>query len=210
MKSMGRRDRRVDAYIAEAAPFARPILRRLRKIVHAGCPEAAETIKWNFPHFEHHGMLCGMAAFNQHCAFGFWKAELIFDGDEAARRNAMGQFGRIASVSDLPNERTLIRYVRKAAELNERGVKKLGRSFGEKRPPLRVPADLAVALKKNARARAAFEKFSPTNRRDYIEWITEAKRAATRAQRLKTAIGWMAQGKPRNWKYMPPRKRNRA
>ena len=198
----GRKNPRVDAYIAKAAPFAQPILRHLRAIVHAGCPDVEETIKWNFPHFEHHGIVCAMAAFNNHCAFGFWKAELILDGDEAAQRNAMGQFGRITSVSELPDERTLVDYVRKAAKLNESGVKKPGRSLGKKRPPLRVPADVAAALKKNAKARETFENFSPTNRRDYIEWISEAKRENTRAERLRTAIDWMAQGKPRNWKYM--------
>lgn len=201
IKRVGRKDRRVDEYIAKAAPFARPILRHLRRIVHAGCPEVEETIKWNFPHFEHHGMLCAMAAFNNHCAFGFWKAELILEGDETARREAMGQFGRITGAADLPDEKTLIRYVRKAAKLNETGVKKPGRSMG-KRKPLTVPDYFAAALNNNAKAKKTFANFSPTNRRDYVEWVTEAKREGTRRQRLKTAMQWMAEGKPRNWKYM--------
>jgi uncharacterized protein YdeI (YjbR/CyaY-like superfamily) len=199
---MGKKDPRVDAYIDNAAPFARPILKHLRRLVHAGCRDAQETIKWGFPHFEHNGVMCGMAAFKNHCAFGFWKAELIFDGDEIARRDAMGQFGRIAGLSDLPDETTLVSYVRKAASLNEAGVKASSVSRAKKKP-LKVPAYFSVALKKNAKARKTFENFSPSNQREYVEWVSEAKRDETRQQRLKMSILWLAQGKPRNWKYMP-------
>jgi uncharacterized protein YdeI (YjbR/CyaY-like superfamily) len=198
---MGRKDPRIDAYIDKAQPFAKPILKHLRKIVHAGCPDVAETIKWQMPHFDYNGgILCAMAAFKQHCAFHFKNGALVF-GSRAKEDEAMGQFGRITSVDDLPNEKTLIAYVRKAAELKEKGIREAAPKKS-KRQPLPVPPDLANALKKNAKARATFENFSPTNRRDYIEWITEAKRDETRADRLKTAIEWMAEGKPRNWKYM--------
>ena len=195
---MARKDPRVDAYIEKAAPFAKPILRFLRTAVHNGCPDLEETIKWGMPHFDFKGPICGMAAFKEHCAFGFWKRALIF-GNTNQEEEGMGQFGRITSLKDLPDEKTLIGHVRKAADLNEKGIKVRDR---KKRKPLPVPAYLTAALKKNTKARTTFENFSPSHRRDYIEWLTEAKREETRKQRLQIALDWMAQGKPRNWKYM--------
>ncbi len=194
---MGKKDPRVDAYIGKSADFAKPILRRIREIVHKGCPEVEETIKWGMPHFDYKGMLCGMAAFKEHCALGFWKNKLVLERNP----EAMGQFGRITSLSDLPEDRVLLGYVREAARLNEAGVKVPRKAREAKKPP-RTPADLAAALKKNAKARATFEGFSPSQRREYVEWITGAKTEETRAKRLGTAVEWMAEGKPRNWKYM--------
>ena len=193
---MATKDARIDAYIAKSAKFAQPILKRLRKLVHAGCPDVVETIKWGSPHFEHKGMLCGMAAFKEHCAFGFWNRALKIPGKEGA----MGQFGSIKSLSDLPADKVLIGYVKEAAKLNETGVK-VG-PIRRKLQPLPVPPELRAALKKNPAALANFEKFSPSNRREYNEWIGEAKREETRAQRAETAVGWIADGKSRNWKYM--------
>jgi uncharacterized protein YdeI (YjbR/CyaY-like superfamily) len=200
---MATRDPRIDAYIAKSAEFAQPILKHLRKVVHAGCPNVEETIKWQFPHFDYKGVICGMAAFKQHCAFGFWKAALIFDRDKAAEKTAMGNFGCLRSVADLPDEKILISYVKKAAALNEAGISVPGRAKPKKRPPLKVPDDFSRALKKNARARKTFDNFAPSHRREYVQWITEAKREETRRKRLKTSIGWLAEGKPRHWKYMP-------
>ena len=198
---MPKKDPRIDAYIDKAAPFARPILKYLRKVVHAGCPEVEETVKWSMPHFDYKGVMCGMAAFKEHCAFGFWKGTLILENNKA-EEEAMGHFGRITSLDDLPSEKTLVGYVRKAAELNEKGIKAPGRTQPKKKPPLQVPDYLTTALKKNAKAKKTFANFSPTNQREYVEWLTEAKRKETRQQRLKTAIDWMAQGKVRNWKYL--------
>jgi uncharacterized protein YdeI (YjbR/CyaY-like superfamily) len=197
---MGKRDPRVDAYIDKSAPFAKPILKHLRRVVHTGCPAVEETIKWQFPHFDYKGVICGMAAFKNHCAFGFWKASLILGSDKAGEER-MGQFGRITSLADLPDEEILIGYVRKAAEVNDAGVK-LPRAKPKTWKPLRIPKDLKVALQKNAKGRKSFESFSPSQKREYIEWITEAKREETRKERLKTAIKWMAEGKVRNWKYL--------
>ena len=195
-------DSRVDAYIAKSADFAQPILTHLRKVVHAACPAATETIKWGFPNFEYHGrLLCSMAAFKAHCAFGFWHRgmEAILAADGAKAETAMGSLGRSASVADLPGEKTMARYIREAAKLNESG--KAARPAAKPRPALAVPADLAAALKKNKAAAATFEKFSASHRRDYIEWITEAKREETRGKRLATTLEWLAEGKSRNWKY---------
>ena len=203
---MGSKDPRVDAYIAKSADFAKPILKRLRKIVHAGCPEVEETMKWSMPHFDYRGVMCGMAAFKEHCAFGFWKEALIFDREKATEKTAMGSFGCIRSLADLPNEKTLIGYVKKAATLNEAGIKAPGRTQPKKREPLEVPDHFSAALKKNAKARKTFESFPPSKQREYLEWITEAKREETRRGRLATSIEWLAEGKPRHWKYVPAKK----
>ena len=194
-------DPRVDAYIAKSAEFARPILRHLRALVHQACPEAQETIKWGMPSFVHHGIVCGMAGFKAHCTFGFWRRGLT---DEIAKtgvkaEQAMGSLGRITRLKDLPGDRAMLGYIRQAAKLNEAGVR--ARPKPKPKPALPVPADLAAALKKNARAAKAFAGFSPSARREYIEWITEAKRPETRLARLTTTVQWVAAGKRRNWKY---------
>ena len=195
---MATTDPRVDAYIAKSAEFARPILKHLRAAVHAASPEIEETLKWSMPHFMYKGMLCGMAAFKQHCSFGFWKGKLVADLSE----EAMGQFGCITKVSDLPPKRALTAYVKKAMALNDAGVKSPTRVKSAKpKAAVKVPDDLVAALKRNKKARATFEGFSPSHRREYVEWITEAKREETRAKRLATTLEWLAAGKSRNWKY---------
>lgn len=197
---MGIRDPRVDTYIAKSADFAKPILSHLREAVHAACPKVHEEMKWSFPHFMYKGMLCSMAAFKQHCAFGFWKGALVLGGD-AKDTGAMGQFGRITKLADLPSKNVLAGYVKNAAKLNDQRVNAAPR---EKRPApkaLRVPADLATALETNKKAQTAFETLSPSHRREYVEWITEAKKEVTRKRRLQTAIRQISEGKSQNWKY---------
>jgi uncharacterized protein YdeI (YjbR/CyaY-like superfamily) len=203
---MGSKDARVDAYIAKSANFAKPILKHLRKIVHAGCPDVEETIKWQFPHFDYKGVMCGMAAFKEHCAFGFWKESLILDQAKAAEKKAMGSFGSITSLADLPSEKRLIGYVKKAAALNEAGIKAPGRTQPKQKDPIAVPDDFTAALKRNAKARKTFDGFPPSKRREYLEWVTEAKREETRKERLATSIEWLAEGKSRHWKYQPAKK----
>jgi len=197
---MGNHDPRVDAYIAKATPFAQPILKHLREIVHGACPDVEETIKWSMPFFDYRGSLCHFAAFKQHCAFGFWKGKLLFGGDPLSE-DAMGQFGRITSIKDLPPKKVLAEYVKAAAKLNESGVKVAKAKTAPRAAP-KAPDDLVAALKKNKKALATYEAFSPSCKREYVDWITEAKREATRAKRLADAVAWMAEGKQRNWKYM--------
>jgi uncharacterized protein YdeI (YjbR/CyaY-like superfamily) len=197
---MPEKDPRIDAYIAKAQPFAQPILRRIRKAVHTACPEATETVKWSMPAFDYKGPLVGMAAFKAHCALGFWKASLMKTVPKEARTQAMGQFGRFESIDDVPSEAALVRMIKEAAALNESGAKVVRRKAGPKPPP-KAPADMLAALKKNRKARAAWQAFPPSHQREYIEWITEAKTGETRARRLGTAVGWIAEGKARNWKY---------
>jgi uncharacterized protein YdeI (YjbR/CyaY-like superfamily) len=199
---MGKKDPRIDAYIAKSADFAKPILTYIREAVHAGCPDVEETLKWSMPAFMHHGILCGMAAFKEHAAFNMWKGRLIV-GDEKDR-DAMGQFGRLTKVSDLPSKRVLTGYIKQAVALNEDGVKvpKIRKPGLERKViPTAPPADFAAALKKNAKARATFDGFSPSHKREYVEWITEAKRDETRKRRLEQAVEMLAEGKTRHWKY---------
>jgi uncharacterized protein YdeI (YjbR/CyaY-like superfamily) len=198
---MGKNDRRIDAYIAKSAPFAQPILKRLRKLVHAGCPTVEESIKWNCPHFVYHGMLCSMAAFKEHCTFGFWKQKLMkaLAGTKKSD-DAMEQYGRITSLADLPDDKSILAQVKEAAQLNAAGVK-LQRPKPKPKKPLKIPSYFSSALKGNPQAFTTFQNFSPSHQREYVEWITEAKTDATRQKRLATALEWLAEGKSRNWKY---------
>ena len=198
---MGKRDPRVDAYIAKSADFAQPILKHIRELVHRGCPEVEETLKWSMPSFAYKGLLCGMAAFKQHATFGFWKHELVVG--KADEKEGMGQFGRITSLKELPSSKVLLEYIRKAASLNDAGIKAPSRTRakpGEKRE-LAVPDYLVAALEKNKVAQANFEKFSYSHKKEYVEWLTGAKREETRQKRLQTALAQIAEGKSQNWKY---------
>jgi uncharacterized protein YdeI (YjbR/CyaY-like superfamily) len=196
------RDPRIDTYIAKSAEFARPILTHLRETVHAACPDVEETMKWSFPHFMYQGILCSMAAFKEHCAFGFWKGSLIVEKGGAGVEKAMGQFGRITRLTELPSKKVLSGYVKEAMKLNETGVKSPTRSKPRVPRELVVPDDLKRALQANKAALTTFDGFSPGHKREYVDWITEAKTEATRSRRLETTIEWLAEGKPRNWKYM--------
>lgn len=193
-------DPRVDAYIAKSADFAQPILEHLRAVVHAACPEVEETMKWSFPHFMYKGMMCSMASFKAHCAFGFWKAELLMADDEV-KREAMGHFGRITSVKDLPSKKVLAGYIKQAMKLNDDGVAAPARAKPATPRALEIPDDLSAALDAVPAARRHFDAFSPSKQRDYAEWLTEAKTETTRARRREQAIAWIAEGKSRNWKY---------
>ena len=197
---MGKRDDRIDSYIAQSAEFAKPILTYLRELVHTACPEVEETMKWSRPTFMHKGILCGMAAFKEHCAFGLWKGSLILG--TGRDKDGMGSFGRICSLKDLPSKKELIGYIKEGVKLNEEGVKSPERMKPKTPRPVIVPDDLTAALQKNKKAQATFEGFSLSHKREYIEWITEAKTEATRSRRLETTIEWLTEGKPRNWKYM--------
>jgi uncharacterized protein YdeI (YjbR/CyaY-like superfamily) len=201
---MPKRDPRVDAYIAKAADFARPILTHFRAIVDAACPDATETIKWGTPSWDYAGSaLCSMAAFKQHCSYGFWRANLLTLNGKPLGFGADGQLSHISSTKELPARGALITLVKQAAKLNADGV--TGSVMSGPRAPrssLPVPADLKRALSGNKKAGATFENFPPSHRREYVEWIIEAKREETRAKRIASAVEWLSEGKPRNWKYM--------
>ena len=198
---MGTKDPRIDAYIAKSAPFARPILSHIRKLVHANCPDVAETIKWSMPHFEYKGgIFCGMAAFTAHGTFGFWLGALL--KIESKLDKAMGQFGCITSLADLPGDKEIATIIKAAMKLHDAGVKSPTRTKPAEKKALMVPDYFLAAVKKNKKAHATFEAFSPSKKREYVEWITEAKTDATRDKRLAQAVEWMSEGKVRNWKYV--------
>jgi uncharacterized protein YdeI (YjbR/CyaY-like superfamily) len=201
---MSARDPRIDAYIAAAEPFARPILEHLRALVHESCPGVEETLKWRMPAFVAHGaILCTMAAFKRHAAFGFWRhAEVI--GSEPpgeAGDKGMGSFGKLTSVRDLPPKTRLRALLKQAAALNASGAKPARVAKAASKPMPAMPPDLVAALDAAPKAKAAFDAFPPSHRREYMEWILEAKRAETRARRIVQTIEWLREGKSRNWKY---------
>lgn len=195
---MGTRNPRVDQYIANAADFAQPILRYLRDLVHQACPETEEVMKWSFPNFTYKGMFCSMAAFKEHCSFGFWKASLL---PGPAGRNGMGHFGRITSMKDLPPKRELLSLIQEAKRLNDEGIAKPKPKVAKEKKELVIPPYFLTAVRKNHKALTTFEKFSYSHRKDYVEWVSEAKTDETRARRLATTVEWLAEGKSRNWKY---------
>ncbi len=197
---MGTTDPFVDAYIDKANDFAKPILKHIRKVVHETCPDFVESKKWSFPHFGYKGeMMCSMAAFKEHCAFNFWKQSLLDKTAFPEEKTAMGSFGRITSLEDLPSEKTLKKLIKDAMKLNDAGIK-VKKTVAPKKD-LVVPDVLLEALAKNEKAAATFEKFPYSCRKEYIEWITDAKTEPTRDKRLATTIEWLAEGKRRNWKY---------
>ena len=203
---MGKKDKRVDAYIAKAQPFAKPILAHLRELVHKACPEVEETIKWSFASFDYKGPFCSMAAFKQHCTFGFWKYALMKDpkGYLGERFNkggeAMGNLGRITGMKDLPPDKVIIDLIKQAKKLNDDDIKLPPRPKTEKKE-LVIPDYFTKALSKDKKALQAFESFSPSHKREYVEWITDAKTEETRNRRMDTALEWIGEGKGRNWKY---------
>jgi uncharacterized protein YdeI (YjbR/CyaY-like superfamily) len=196
---MGKTNPKFDEYISKSPDFAKPILSHFRKIVHQACPNVEEEMKWSMPHFLYKGMLCGMAAFKNHCAIGFWKGSILL-GDERSEE-AMGQFGKIGSLSDLPSDKKLRDYVKEAMRLNDEGIKVERPSRPKVEKALEIPDYFRQALRKDKKAAAVFEKFSSSHKKEYVEWLTEAKTDATREKRLATAMEWISEGKSRHWKY---------
>ena len=194
-------DPRIDAYIEKSKDFAKPILIHLRSLVHDACPDVTETMKWSFPHFDYKGMFCSMASFKEHCAFGFWKHSLMDDAALPSEKTAMGSFGRIKSVSDLPDDKTMKMLIAKAVRLNDEGVKIVKAKSSAGKKELVVPQSLLEALARDDAAAETFNNFPYSKKKDYVEWINEAKAVTTREKRVGIAIEWLAEGKSRNWKY---------
>ena len=200
-------DPRIDAYIAKSADFAQPILLEIRKRVHASHPNVVEGIKWGFPHFMYEQkILCSMAAFKAHCALGFWQRDVLkIAGGE---RSAMGDFGRITSLKELPPARQFATLIKEAAKNIDAGTDKPEvEKATTRRDPTSVvaPDDFAAALKKSRAAQKVWDGFSYSQRKEYVEWITEAKRDETRTKRIVEAVATIAEGKSRNWKYERPK-----
>ena len=200
---------KVDAYIAKARPFAQPILTHLRKLVHKGCPHVEETIKWSRPFFEYRGaILCNMSAFKEHCSLGFWGEEIgaVLREAKVVQDGGMGSLGRITRVEDLPTEKKMLDWIRQSVAFVDRGEYTSPIAARRKvvKPPkvaVEAPPEFAAALRKNKKASVVFATFSPSCKREYIEWIADAKRPETRDKRIATAVEWIGEGKQRNWKY---------
>jgi len=201
---MAKKEKAIDAYIAKSADFAKPILLHIRELVHKACPDVEEKMKWSFPHFDYKGeMMCSMAAFKQHAVFGFWKASLMKDPvlvENAKSEVAMGHLGRLTSLKDLPSDKKILAWIKEAMTLTDKGIKLVKTKPTEKKE-LVVPDHFKKALSKNKKAAATFNKFPPSHKKEYVQWITEAKTEETRNSRMATALEWMAEGKTRLWKY---------
>jgi uncharacterized protein YdeI (YjbR/CyaY-like superfamily) len=202
---MAKKEKAIDAYIAKSADFAKPIMKHIRELVHKTCPDVEEKMKWSIPHFDYKGeMMCSMAAFNQHCAFGFWKASLMKNSQkmfEKYGKTAMGHLGQIKNLKDLPPDKVLIAGIKEAMKLNDAGVKIL-KSKPVTKEDINTPDYFMTALKKNKKALETFQNFNASHVREYVEWITDAKTEATRNKRIETALEWLSEGKSRNWKYI--------
>ncbi len=200
---------KVDEYLKKAQPFARPILAHLRELVHKGCPEVEETIKWSRPFFEYRGAILGnMSGFKEHCSFGFWGEEIgaVLRDAQVVQTEGMGTLGRITSVDDLPADKALLGWIRQAAGFVDSGqytspIAARRKVVKTPKPELASPEEFTAALAKNKQAAAVFAAFSPSCKREYVEWIADAKRPETRQKRIETAVEWIAEGKQRNWKY---------
>lgn len=202
---MSKKDARIDLYISKSADFAKPILLHLRELVHTTCPDVEETIKWGFASFDYMRPMCSMASFKHHCSFGFWKASLMKDKTlvaNAESESAMGHYGKITSLRDLPSDKKIIAHIKNAMMLNEKGIKLPPRKATTAKKEIVVPDYFLKQLKKNKKAFTTFENFSQSHKREYIEWIIEAKTEETKNRRMQTAIEWMVEGKSRNWKYI--------
>ncbi|MBM4176047.1 MAG: hypothetical protein FJ213_07730 [Ignavibacteria bacterium] len=201
---MGTFDKKVDAYIGKSNEFAKPILNKLRTLVHKACPDVEEKIKWSFPHFDYKGMMCSMASFKSHCAFTFWKASLMKDKYKVfsnVKESAMGHLGRITSLKDLPSDNVMTEYIKEAMKLNDEGITQPKISSSRSKKELIVPDYFIRAISKNKKALKVFDTFSYSHKKEYVEWVTEAKTEETRNKRLATTVEWLAEGKGRNWKY---------
>ncbi len=202
---MVKQEPKVDAYIEKANDFAKPILNHLRKLIHKACPEVEETIKWGMPNFGYTGtMMCNMAAFKAHCAFGFWKGKIMKDPHGIITdvgNTGMGSFGKITSLHDLPEDQIIIDYIKEAMVLNEKGIKVPKKPTEKAKKELVTPDYLSEALKRSKKARETWDGFSYSHHKEYIEWLTEAKTEATRLKRLDKTIELLEEGKQRHWKY---------
>ena len=202
---MAKKEKAIDTYIAKSAGFAKPILTHIRDLVHKACPDVEEKMKWSMPFFDYKGeMLCHMASFKQHAVMGFWKASLMKDStliENAKSETAMGHLGKLTSLKDLPADKKITTWIKEAMLLTDKGIKLPARAKSAITKELTVPDYFVKVLSKNKKAKIVFENFAPSHKKEYLQWITEAKTEETRNKRMETALEWIAEGKGRNWKY---------
>lgn len=202
---MASREKKIDAYIAKSADFAKPVLNHIRELVHKACPDVEEKIKWGMPFFDYKGeMLCHMASFKQHAVMGFWKAALMKDPSllkQAQSETAMGHLGKITSLQDMPSDKKITSWIKEAMQLNDKGIKLPSKTKVTEKKELLVPDYFLKALAQNKKAKQAFDNFAYSHRKEYVNWVTEAKTEVTRDKRMATTLEWLAEGKSRLWKY---------
>ncbi len=197
---------KIDLYIAKAAPFAQPILWHLCEVVHQAVPDVEEAVKWSMPFFMYQGIiLANIAAFKAHCSFGIWKENQVMAKQEGVedRGTGMGNFGKLTSLKDLPPDKELKAILKEAARKIAAGERTKTWERPAKTAPgtMEIPEALAAALAKNKVAAKMFAAMTAGCRREYCDWIAEAKREETRDKRVATALEWIGEGKQRHWKY---------
>ncbi|MEO8514631.1 MAG: YdeI/OmpD-associated family protein [Ignavibacteria bacterium] len=199
------KDKRIDAYITKSADYAKPILEHLRKLIHKTCPEVTETIKWGMPAFDYNGPFVGVAAFKKHAVLGFWKAAIMKDSKVLTGKDtkgSMGNLGRLESIKDLPKDAVLVKWMKEAMKLNDDGVKFVrAEKPKHERKEYTMPDYFQKVLNKNKKAKAVYDNIAPSHKKEYLEWISEAKTEETRNKRMETAVEWLTEGKSRHWKY---------
>jgi uncharacterized protein YdeI (YjbR/CyaY-like superfamily) len=203
---MAKKEKLIDAYIAKSADFAKPVLNHIRELVHKACPDVEEKMKWSMPFFDYKGeMLCHIASFKQHAVMGFWKAALMKDTvllENAKSETAMGHLGKITSLKDMPSDKKITAWIKEAMELTDKGIRLPSKAKpAADKKEITVPDYFVKALSKNKKAKQVFENFAYSHKKEYLEWITEAKTEETRNKRMEIALEWIAEGKGRNWKY---------
>jgi uncharacterized protein YdeI (YjbR/CyaY-like superfamily) len=194
---MGKKIKEIDAYILKSPDFSKPVLTHLRELIHKVCPGVEEKIRWGFPNFDYKNqVMITMAGFKQHCVIGFWKSKLIKGLEET-----LGKRKHIKTIKDLPSDKKLSGFIKEAMRLNEEGIKLPAKTKSTEKKELIIPDYFIKALEKNKKTLQSFENFSYSHKKEYVEWITEAKTDETRNKRIATALEWIAGGKGRNWKY---------
>ena len=200
---------KVDLYIAQAKPFAKPILNHLRELVHQACPGVQETMKWSRPFFEYKGVILGnMSAFNAHCSFGFWGQEIgaVLHEAKVLQEDGMGSLGKIATLEDLPAKKQMLQWLKQAKTFIDNGqytspIAARNKVVKAPKAALETPTEFTQALKSHPKAALVFQNFAPSCQREYLEWFADAKQQATREKRIAQAVEWLNEGKQRHWKY---------
>src|SRR5438270_1264994 len=186
---MRRVARDVNDSLANAPEGTRPILVRLRRIFRQASPKLEEAIKWGVPCYLFKGPVGGFAAYKQHVSWGLWKSRALNDPEGLLGRGVSVMAGKITKVSEIPPAAKIIALIEQVIALNEAGIK------SPKPPEPELPADFAAAMKKAGKAARHYAAFTPARKWQYVNWVTQAKRAETRAKRIEIAVERIGEGK---------------
>ncbi|MCB0792148.1 MAG: DUF1801 domain-containing protein [Flavobacteriales bacterium] len=194
---------RINSHIAEQDEWKRRLMVRLRQLIHQVDPGIEETWRWNGPHFDRNGIMLGMSAHKTCVSIWFHKGALLKDPrrlfEPLEKDEAKGMRVYKLKESDAIDEKAFTELVKQAVKLNEDGVK-----LSEAKPArktLVVPPELESVLKKDQHAMTNWEGFSYSKKKDYIEWVTDAKREETRKRRIAQAFQLIRDGLALNERY---------